>query len=238
MAALNLGKQSCRGSVGEVEMHNRIRAVIQFGFLLPVLFVFLPAYSQAGSKSDGGHQDKAVEGTPARSEEAPSNTQHNGTYIIGNDDVLSINVWNEKDISKSVPVRSDGNISLPLVGEIHAAGRTPFELEQEITAKLRNFITAPTVAVMVEKINSKKFNILGEVVRPGSYSTALASTVVDAIALAGGFRDFAKKKDIYILRRNADGKQARIHFNYKEFIAGKNVSQNINLEPNDTIIVP
>ncbi len=219
-------------------MRNRTRAVIQFSCLVPVLFVFLPAYTQAGTKSDGEHQDKAVEVTPARSEEAPSNTQHNGSYIIGADDVLAINVWNEKDISKSVPVRSDGNISLPLVGEIQAAGRTPYELEQEITARLRNFITAPTVAVMVEKINSKKFNILGEVVRPGSYSTALANTVVDAIALAGGFRDFAKKKNIYILRRSADGKQARIHFNYKEFIAGKNVAQNINLEPNDTIIVP
>jgi polysaccharide export outer membrane protein len=198
----------------------------------------MPAYSQAGSRTDSVHQDKAVEGSQVQTEEAPSNAQPNGSYIIGADDVLSINVWNEKDISKSVPVRSDGNISLPLVGEIQAAGRTPLELEQEITARLRKYITAPTVAVMVEKINSKKFNILGEVVRPGSYSTALASTIVDAIALAGGFRDFAKKKDIYILRRSADGQQARIHFNYKEFILGKNVAQNINLEPNDTIIVP
>ena len=246
VAALNLEMQSFSGLVGAVEMHNRTHAIMKIGFLLLYLFAFLPAYAQTGSSTKGGQQVKASEGSQARTADAQSNEQNNaennaqsnGAYIIGADDVLAINVWNEKDISKSVPVRSDGNISLPLVGEIKAAGRTPIQLEQEITERLRNYITAPTVAVMVEKINSKKFNILGEVVKPGSYSTALASTVVDAIALAGGFRDFAKKKDIYILRQTTDRKQTRIRFNYKEYIAGKNVSQNINLEPHDTIIVP
>lgn len=219
-------------------MHRKTRMTIQSVLLLPVLLALLPVHAQTGPGNASGQQTNAVAGTPAQTESAPSNAQQNGTYIIGVDDVLSINVWNEKDLSKSLPVRSDGNISLPLVGEIRAAGRTPYELEQEITTRLRTYITSPTVAVIVEKINSKKFNILGEVVRPGSYSTALANTVVDAIALAGGFRDFAKKKDIYILRQSADGKQIRIRFNYKEFIAGKNLAQNINLEPHDTIIVP
>jgi polysaccharide biosynthesis/export protein len=219
-------------------MQNRIKAIIKFSYLLPVLFVLMPACSQAGSRNDRQKEMGSIKGSQAEPLGASTNAPHNGTYIIGDDDVLAINVWNQKDISRSVPVRSDGKISLPLVGEIQAAGRTPFQLEEDITARLRNYITAPTVAVMVEKINSKKFNILGEVVRPGSYSTALATTVVDAIALAGGFRDFAKKKDIYILRQAPDGKQARIRFNYMNFIKGKNLAQNINLEPHDTIIVP
>ncbi len=96
------------------------------------------------------------------------------------------------------------------------------QLEQDITTKLQNYITKPEVTVMVEQINSKKFNILGQVAKPGSYSLALAPTVVDAIAIAGGPRDFAKQKSIYILRQDPDGGQSRIAFNYKDFIKGKN----------------
>lgn len=219
-------------------MHRRETILLRVCLTLPILFALLPAGAQAGSRTDRRHEDTAAKSVPATAEGEPNNATHDGTYVIGTDDVLAINVWNEKDLSRSVPVRSDGMISLPLVGEVQAAGQTPLQLERDITTTLRNFITAPSVAVMVEKINSKKFNILGEVVRPGSYSIALAGTVVDAIALAGGFRDFAKKKGIYILRSAVDGKQARINFNYKQFIAGKNVAQNINLEPHDTIIVP
>lgn len=163
---------------------------------------------------------------------------HDDTFIIGNDDVLAISVWNEPNLTKSIPVRSDGKISMPLIGEIQATGRTPAQLEREITGKLKNYITAPQVAVIVEKINSKKFNILGEVMKPGSYPISQASTVVDAIALAGGFRDFAKKTGVYVLRKSADGRESKMSFNYKDFIKGKNPGQNIAIEPNDTIIVP
>lgn len=163
---------------------------------------------------------------------------HNDRFVIGNDDVLTINVWKEPDFSQSAQVRSDGKISLPLVGEIQAAGRTPLQLEQDITAKLLNYITKPEVTVMVEKINSEKFNILGQVAKPGSYSLSLAPTVVDAIAIADGFRDFAKQKSIYILRQNVGGGETRIPFNYKNFIKGKNLQQNVKLEPHDTVVVP
>ena len=91
---------------------------------------------------------------------------------------------------------------------------------------------------MVEQINSEKFNILGQVARPGSYSLTLAPTVVDAIAIAGGTRDFAKKKAIYILRQNSDGGRSRIVFNYRDFIRGKNLHQDVKLEPRDTVVVP
>jgi polysaccharide biosynthesis/export protein len=158
------------------------------------------------------------------------------SFVIGNDDVLGINVWKEPDFSRSIQVRSDGKISLPLLGEVQAAGLTPLQLQQEIATKLLNYITKPEVTVMVEQINSKKINILGQVAKPGSYSLALAPTVVDAIATAGGPKDFAKEKSIYILRQNVSGVQTRIAFNYKDFLKGK--IQNVKLEPHDTVVVP
>ena len=163
---------------------------------------------------------------------------HDDSFVIGNDDVLAINVWKEPDVSRSVPVRSDGKISLPLVGEVQAAGRTPLKLEQDIAARLKSFIAEPEVTVIVQQINSQKFNILGMVNKPGSYLLTNSATVLDAIALAGGFRDFAKQKAIYVLRLNADGSQTRIPFNYKEVVKGTNTAQNVKLQPRDTIVVP
>jgi polysaccharide export outer membrane protein len=163
---------------------------------------------------------------------------HDDTFVIGTDDVLAINVWKEPEISRSVPVRSDGKISLPLAGELQAAGRTPLKLELDIAAKLKDYIAEPEVTVIVQQINSLKFNILGQVNKPGTYLLTNSATVLDAIALAGGFRDFAKQKSIYVLRQNADGSQTRIPFNYKEVVKGKNAAQNIKLQPRDTIVVP
>jgi len=163
---------------------------------------------------------------------------HNATYVIGNDDMLAINVWKEPDVSRTIPVRSDGKISLPLAGELQAAGNTPLKLEQEIAAKLKSYIAEPEVTVIVQQVNSQKFNVLGMVNKPGSYAIANSPTVLDAIALAGGFRDFAKQKSIYVLRQNADGTQTRIPFNYKDVVKGKNPEQNIKLLPRDTIVVP
>jgi polysaccharide biosynthesis/export protein len=175
-------------------------------------------------------------GSPSAS--APARQGHDATYVIGNDDRLDINVWKEQELSKTIPVRSDGKISLPLVGEILAAGRTPLQLEADISDRLRSFITAPEVTVIVEQINSKKYNVLGYVSHPGTFPLTLSTTIMDAIAESGGFQEFAKSKNIYILRRNADGTQTRINFNYKDFIKGKNIAQNIKLQPYDTIIVP
>ena len=163
---------------------------------------------------------------------------HDDSFVIGNDDLLAINVWKEPDISRSVPVRSDGKISLPLVGEVKAAGETPLKLEQDLAARLKNYIDEPEVTVIVQQINSQKFNILGQVNHAGSFTLANAATVLDAIALAGGFRDFAKQKSIYVLRTNADGTETRIPFNYKQVVKGRNPAQNIKLQPRDTVVVP
>lgn len=168
---------------------------------------------------------------------APSG-RTDSSYVIGEDDVLAINVWNEPDLKQSLPVRPDGKISLPLVGDIQAAGRTPMQLQEDIAAKLQTYITHPNVSVVVQEIKSKKFNILGRVMKPGAYPLSSTTTVIDAIAQAGGFQDFAKEKDIYILRENRTGNERRFRFNYKDVIKGKDREQNIRLEPNDTIVVP
>jgi polysaccharide export outer membrane protein len=163
---------------------------------------------------------------------------HDDTYVIGADDVLAINVWKEPEVSRTVPVRSDGKISVPLAGEVQASGETPRQLEKELASKLQSFISEPEVTVIVTEVRSQKFNVLGQVSKPGTYPLTNASTVLDAIAIAGGFRDFAKQKSIYVLRQNPDGGQSRLPFNYKDVIKGKNSAQNIKLQPRDTIVVP
>jgi polysaccharide biosynthesis/export protein len=192
--------------------------------------------AQAGAQNDANRA--GAKAFPPAATDPSAAKPHDDSFVIGNDDVLAINVWKEPDISRSIPVRSDGKISLPLVGEVQAAGQTPLKLEQDIASKLKNYISEPEVTVMVQQINSQKFNILGQVVRPGTYVIANSVTVLDAIALAGGFRDFAKQKSIYILRQSSDGGQTRIPFNYKDVVNGKNTSQNIRLQPRDTIVVP
>lgn len=195
-------------------------------------------FAQAGSQTPTSAPISPNPAQPTPNADAAATKAHDDSFIIGNDDMLAINVWKEPDVSKSVPVRSDGKISLPLVGEVQAAGRTPLRLEQDIAAKLKNYIAEPEVTVIVQQINSQKFNVLGMVGRPGSYPISNSATVLDAIALAGGFRDFAKQKSIYVLRQNADGTQTRLPFNYKEVVKGKNPAQNIKLQPRDTIVVP
>jgi polysaccharide biosynthesis/export protein len=160
------------------------------------------------------------------------------TYLIGPGDVLAVTVWKEPDISKALPVRSDGKISLPLAGEIEAGGKTPKGLEQEISSRLQAYISDPEVTVIVQEIKSRKFNILGQITKPGTYLLTDSTTVLDAIAMAGGFRDFAKRTAIYVLRVKSDGTPEKLPFNYKEVIKGSYSARNVKLEPHDTIVVP
>lgn len=196
----------------------------------------LIALSLCGVWSSGIWAQSATNGTQPPA--GASATPHDNSFVIGAGDVLAVNVWKEPDISRSVPVRSDGKISLSLIGDVQAEGLTPLKLEQSIADKLKNYISEPSVTVIVQQINSEKFNVLGMVARPGSYPLTSASTVLDAIAMAGGFRDFAKKKSIYVLRQNPDGTQTRLPFNYKDVIKGQKLTENVKLQPRDTIVVP
>ena len=219
-------------------MKSSLNHPIGVGLFLVVLSSSLLGQTASSGLPDHESQTSAAVALPTQSSEPSSNKPHDDSFVIGNGDLLAINVWKELDLSRSIPVRSDGKISLPLVGEVQAAGRTPLQLEQDIASRLRDYITKPEVTVMVQEINSQKFNIVGQVAKPGSYSLTLATTVMDAISLAGGFRDFAKQKGIYILRQTPSGSESRIVFNYKDFIKGKNPTQNVKLEPRDTVVVP
>jgi polysaccharide biosynthesis/export protein len=159
-------------------------------------------------------------------------------YTIGADDLLAVNVWREPEISRNVLVRPDGKISLPLVGDLRAGGRTPVQLQDDIKGQLLNYLSNPEVTVIVQEARSQKFNILGEVEHPGSYPLSRSMTVLDAIAVAGGLRDFAKTRKIYVLRMKADGSRTRLPFNYKEVIKGQSLPQNVQLQPRDTVVVP
>ena len=212
----------------------------QLTLLLTCALSFSSLQAQSGSDADKNSAQTAPGGGAAMQPPAPAPgvATDDDSYIIGVDDVLAINVWKEPDISRSVPVRSDGKISLPLLGEVAASGKTPKALKSEITEKLKSYISEPEVTVIVQEMRSKKFNILGQVARPGSFPLTSSMTVLDGLALAGGFRDFAKKKAIYVLRKKADGTDERLPFNYKEVIAGKNSQQNVKLMPGDTVVVP
>lgn len=162
----------------------------------------------------------------------------NKTYVIGEADVLDIDVWKEKEISRTIPVRPDGKISLPLIGEIQASGLTPLQLQDNITQDLKSYIDNPEVTVIVDNPISHQFNIVGQVARPGAYPLTESMTVLDAIAEAGGFKDFAKQTKIYVLRPSPGGIRVRIPFNYKKVIRGANLQENVPLKPGDTIVVP
>ena len=224
----------------EQTMTNQARTVSRRIAMLSMCILISGLLAAQTDTAKSPDNTKSEAQTPATDASSGANAghAHDDTYIIGADDVLAINVWKEPEVSRTVPVRSDGKISVPLAGEVQASGETPRQLEKELATKLQSFISEPEVTVIVTEVKSQKFNILGMVTKPGSYPLTNSSTVLDAIALAGGFRDFAKQKSIYILRQNSDGGQSRLPFNYKDVIKGKNSAQNIKLQPRDTIVVP
>lgn len=158
-------------------------------------------------------------------------------YVIGPQDVLDISVWKEPELTRPVPVRPDGKISMPLLNDVQAAGKTPLQLAADITAGLKKFVTDPQVTVIVTTINSQRVFILGEVTRAGAYPLLPNMTVLQALSSAGGFTIYANLKKIYLLRVE-DGKQVKHPFNYKEVLAGKSADQNIFVKAGDTIVVP
>jgi polysaccharide biosynthesis/export protein len=195
----------------------------------------LPALAQ-----DTGAQKQtpqpAVPAMPADNPTAKAATT-DSNYIIGAQDVLDISVWKEPEVSRVVPVRPDGKISLPLLNDVQAAGLNPGQLAAQITESLKKFVTNPQVTVIVTTINSQRVYILGEVSRPGAFPLLPNMTVLQALSSAGGFTQFAREKKIYVLR-NEDGKQVKHPFDYKAVIDGKNPDQNIVLKAGDTIVVP
>jgi polysaccharide export outer membrane protein len=181
----------------------------------------LPAQSASASSAGGGAGVTAGSGVDTKA------------YVIGAEDVLRVDVWREPGNSGTFVVRPDGRISLPLIGEVQAAGLTPEQLAKNVSLGLERILTHPEVTVGVERVNSKKYYIQGEVNRPGAYPLVVPTTVLEALVNAGTFRDFANPKKIIVLR----GSQ-RLKFNYKEVTHGKKMDHNILLQNGDQIIVP
>jgi polysaccharide export outer membrane protein len=190
---------------------------------------------EMASEPDGDPKPEAEPGTPAEKVDSIPPGQD---YVIGPQDLLTINVWHEPELSQSVPVRPDGKISLPLVGDLEVSGLTPRLLQARLAQELDAYIRKPQVTVIVREVNSHKFYIIGQVEHPGTFSLSARMTVLDALATAGGFRDFAKVRQIYLVRLRPDGSRNRLHFDYKAAVNGKTWYRDIELQIGDTVVVP
>jgi polysaccharide export outer membrane protein len=157
------------------------------------------------------------------------------SYVIGPEDILSVRVWREPDFTGPKGVRPDGKITMPLVGDLQAAGLTPSRLSDQLKQALASYLKDPEIEVEVIQVNSKRYTVTGGVNRPGAYPLVGPKRVFEAVNDAGGFREFSNKKDVVIIR--ADGK--RLHFNYEDYVKGKknNKTDNLLLENGDTVFV-
>lgn len=210
--------------------------------MLILAMTLCAAKAQEAANPAATPAQKEPAAAPAPAQVPPANSSAKSavdsrTYVIGENDILDIDVWKEKELTRSIPVRPDGKISLPLIGEIPASGMTPLQLQEDIARRLKDFLANPAVTVIVTDPRSHHFNVMGQVAKPGSYPLSQSTTVLDAISLAGGFRDFAKETKVYVLR-NVAGTQTRLPFNYKDAIKGKNPEKNVVLQPGDTVVVP
>jgi polysaccharide export outer membrane protein len=159
-------------------------------------------------------------------------------YIIGPSDVLAINVWKDSELTRTVTVRPDGKISLPLIGELEVSGLTAPSVQRLIVQRLTEYVSKPQVTVIVQEVKSQTYVIVGKIARPGAYELGKPTTVLEAIAIAGGFLDFAKPSKVNIIRRRDGGFSETLHFDYKKVIKGRNAEQNVQLKSGDTIVVP
>ncbi|MGD0544218.1 MAG: polysaccharide biosynthesis/export family protein [Candidatus Acidiferrales bacterium] len=212
-------------------MIKKIHTLVIASFLAAV-----PAVAQQEGTSQNSQPDSQSAPLPGYNG-APRGVTSDPNYVIGPQDVIDVNVWKEPDISRTVPVRPDGKISLPLLNDVQAAGITPAQLGNQITASLKKYVTNPQVTVIVTAINSQRIYVLGEVTRPGAFPLLPGTTVLRGLSSAGGFTQFAKMKGIYVLRLE-NGKQVKYPFNYKDVVGGKHPEQDILLKAGDTIVVP
>jgi len=215
---------------------NRLSALFALLWFMPALAFGQQQGSDAGKKSSPAGVTKSAVGSTAAVFKPKSAGDLVG-YTIGEQDVLEIAVWKEKEMSVTAVVRPDGKIDVPLVNEIYVVGLTPVQLQALLVTKLQPFMTVPEVTVSVREINSRKVYLLGQVTHPGMFRINSTTTVGQVIAQAGGLREFAKRKKIYILR-NIDHAQTRIPFNYDAVIKGQKDHPDIVLQPGDTIVVP
>ncbi len=210
-------------------MHLRLHIV--FGLLLMLFGLGWNAAAQSTDSASG--QKREAESKPAAAAGTPATTDQE--YYIGPQDVLQIDVWKEPEITRTIPVRPDGKISLPLLNDVQAAGLTAMQLAGSIREGLTKYLQNPQVTVMVTQINSRRVFVTGEVAKSGAIPLLPGMTALQALSSAGGFTQFAKEKGIYILR-NENGKQVKLPYNYKDVLKGQ--KEDIPLQSGDVIVVP
>lgn len=188
--------------------------------------------------SDAGAQQAAVKAAPRPALNAPAmGVPVASDYVIGPEDILQVSIWKNEAMSRTLPVRPDGKISLPLLHDITAAGLTPLQLRDKIAAALAEFMPNPEVSVTVMQVNSYRVSVLGEVQKPGVLQLKAPTTVLEALALAGGFRDFASPSKIVIFRKDASGQTQKLRFNYNRAV-GSAGEDNVSLKSGDVVVVP
>lgn len=195
------------------------------------------AQGQNHRENDRSTQSASVRTSDGRSPVAPTPAKVGPEYVIGPDDVLDVSVWKEPELTRSLQVRPDGKISMPLLNDIQAAGLTAAQLSQVITERLKKYLTSPQVTVILTQINSQKVYVLGEVTRPGAYPVLPGMNILQAITSAGGLTPYANTKKI-VLMRSENGAEAKYPFNYKDVLDGRRAEENIRVKAGDTIVVP
>jgi len=212
----------------------------------PVLFALAigvvlaaPAFPQGQNSRDSSQPTQTASAKPAPDRPEGVNPPVKGgkDYVIGADDVLDVSVWKEQELTRSLQVRPDGKISMPLLGDVQAAGLTPVQLAQSVGDKLKKYLTAPQVTVILTQINSQRVYVTGEVTRPGAYPVLPGMTVLQAITSAGGLTQFANSKKIFLMR-DENHIQTKYPFSYKEVLDGRKAEENLPVKAGDTIVVP
>jgi polysaccharide export outer membrane protein len=212
--------------------------------MIVIAIAMLLGFASASMATQNAAKEKDKSASDASPGQVPSSQSSSGqpvsvvgsSYLIGADDVLLVSVWKEPDLTITLPVRPDGNISMPLLNDVPAAGFSPTQLAASITEKLKKYVADPRVTVIVTQINSQKVYVTGEVLHTGAIQLLPNMTVLQALADAG-FTQFANTKGIYVLR-GGNGRQQKIPVNYKRLVKGQAIDQNIILKPGDTIVVP
>ncbi len=205
--------------------------------IVQALLVISLLCSGAMAQKIASNNVRRSDGQPAIDKRLPEISQEDpADFVIGPEDVLSIMVWHEPDLTTKATVRPDGKIGLPLLNDVQASGRTPKQLQEEITVGLKKFMADPAVSVVVQEIHSQMVFITGAVAKPGAYPLGRPMTIMELLIRAGGLAEFAKSEDVQVLRKEAN-KLHRLRFNYKQFAEGKNYQQDIPLKSGAMVIV-
>jgi polysaccharide export outer membrane protein len=199
----------------------------------------IPAFPQGQNPKESPQTTQTASAKPAadRPEGVNPPVKVGKDYVIGPDDVLDVSVWKEQELTRSLQVRPDGKISMPLLGDVQAAGLTPGQLGQSVSEKLRKYLTAPQVTVILTQVNSQRVYVTGEVTRPGAYPVLPGMTILQAITSAGGLTQFANSKKIFLMR-DENHIQTKYAFSYKEVLDGRKAEENLPVKAGDTIVVP